>query len=210
LNFNSISIHPSVTRNGAEETKREKNPVMWRVLIIGWLLSAAITASPTPEIQDREDPAELPELPEPETPPPPSQGAAINHANTTVAAPVPIKMQLFAGSAGPKTCRGSPMVNMVLPKNVSSDPTFTQGNGQCYELPAISYCAIFTGNKEDGCEAKLFSGEKCTAFVNLAVFLPEARTMGGVFKSMQVKCGIVPVEPPPLSLGGLGGKKKPT
>ncbi|GKT44642.1 uncharacterized protein ColSpa_04823 [Colletotrichum spaethianum] len=120
--------------------------------------------------------------------------------------PIPITVTLFPSSPGVKTCRGSSFVNMALPSNASTEPVFTTKDGQCYNLPGTAQCGIFMGNKADGCEAKLFRGERCTAFSNVAVFQDELRPVGGFFASISIKCGIVPVEPKPLSLGGLGGK----
>ncbi|GKT87493.1 sulfate permease 2 [Colletotrichum tofieldiae] len=109
---------------------------------------------------------------------------------------------------GVKTCRGSSFVDMELPGNASTEPVFTTKDGQCYNLPGTAQCGIFMGNKADGCEAKLFRGERCTAFSNVAVFQDELRPVGGFFASMSIKCGIVPVEPKPLSLGASAARCK--
>ncbi|TDZ53957.1 hypothetical protein CTRI78_v006665 [Colletotrichum trifolii] len=170
------------------------------------LCLAGLTAS---RVVNREDPPLLP--PEPDEPV--AAQATITSPNGTAHAPaaatppIPITVKLFASSPGVRTCRsGSRLVNMVLPPNASSDPTFTTAGGQCYNLPGTAQCGIFMANKADGCEAKLFRGERCAHFVNLAVFLNEARPVGGYFTSMSIKCGVKSVEPPPLNLGGLGAQ----
>ncbi|KAF6817761.1 hypothetical protein CSOJ01_02198 [Colletotrichum sojae] len=188
------------------------NAILRAVIAAAWLASTALAA---PGIVDREDP--------PPTPPAPPKPIAtadevdITRPNTTGPADpskprVPIAVQLFASSPGVKTCRaGAKIVDLELPANVSTNPRFATGNGQCYDLPATAQCGLFTGNKADGCEAKLFRGQRCTSFVNVAVFTDELRPVGGFFASMAIKCGIKAVEPPPLNLGGLGGKmQKPT
>lgn len=58
-------------------------------------------------------------------------------------------------------------------------------------------------NKDDGCQARLFNEPNCQMFANLAVFLDEYRPVGGVFRSIEVTCGIESVEPPPLNLPGM-------
>ncbi|KAL0941468.1 uncharacterized protein CTRU02_204231 [Colletotrichum truncatum] len=173
---------------------------------IAWIASTALAI---PQVVDREDP--------PPTPPAPPKPIAtadevdITRPNTTAGPdgkpPIPITVQLFSSSPGVKSCRsGAMIVDMEFPKNASISPQFTSQNGQCYDLPSTAQCGIFLANKADGCEAKLFRGQKCTAFINVAVFQPELRPVGGFFTSMAIKCGVKPVEVPPLNLGGLGGK----
>ncbi|KZL82551.1 sulfate permease ii [Colletotrichum incanum] len=183
------------------------NSILRASFVAAWLASTVLAI---PQVVDREDPP-----PSPPAPPKPIATADqvdIAQPNTTSPPPqeskppIPITVQLFPSSPGVKTCRGSSFVNMELPKNASTEPVFTTKDGQCYNLPGTAQCGIFMGNKADGCEAKLFRGERCTAFSNVAVFQDELRPVGGFFTSMSIKCGIVPVEPKPLSLGGLGGK----
>ncbi|GKT56584.1 sulfate permease II [Colletotrichum tofieldiae] len=183
------------------------NPLLRASFVAAWLAAAVLAI---PQVVDREDPP-----PSPPAPPKPIATADqvdITQPNTTlpppqeIKPPIPITVQLFPSSPGVKTCRGSSFVDMELPGNASTEPVFTTKDGQCYNLPGTAQCGIFMGNKADGCEAKLFRGERCTAFSNVAVFQDELRPVGGFFASMSIKCGIVPVEPKPLSLGGLGGK----
>ena len=54
-------------------------------------------------------------------------------------------------------------------------------------------------NKGDGCEARLFSERNCSEYTNTAVFVPDARTIGGFWMSISIECGITP--PDPASLG---------
>ncbi|CCF45475.1 hypothetical protein CH063_14549 [Colletotrichum higginsianum] len=167
-------------------------PLLRATFVAAWLVSTALAM---PQVVDREDPPLS--LPKPiatadegdkarpsnstaASPSPPSQGE-----EQQAKPPIPITVRLFPSAPGVKTCRGSPF---------------------CYNLPGTAQCGLFAGNKADGCEARLFRGERCTAFSNVAVFQDELRPVGGFFASMSIKCGIVPVEPKPLSLGGRGGK----
>ncbi|OLN92247.1 hypothetical protein CCHL11_01334 [Colletotrichum chlorophyti] len=175
-------------------------------LIVALLAS---TAFAMPQVVDREDPPASP--PAPPKPIATADQVDIIKPNTTRTQPdgkppIAITVRLYPSSPGVKTCRGSSFVNMQLPLNASTEPRFTTPNGQCYNLPGAAQCGIFMGNKADGCEAKLFRGERCTAFSNLAVFQDELRPVGGYFTSISIKCGVEPVEVKPLSLGGLGGK----
>jgi hypothetical protein len=56
-------------------------------------------------------------------------------------------------------------------------------------------------NKPDGCEAQLFVdvGCKFQNYMNTAVFMDEDRTVGGVWRSMSIECGL-PI-PDPSTLG---------
>ncbi|ORY62588.1 uncharacterized protein BCR38DRAFT_439163 [Pseudomassariella vexata] len=108
----------------------------------------------------------------------------------------PINALLFSGSPGPKNCRGHVIMNLAVPKPGPATP-------QCYNTPGVVSCANFMANKDDGCEARLFAEPDCKMFVNLAVFIPEKRTMGGVYRSMEITCGVESVEPAPLNLGAL-------
>ncbi|KAK6225609.1 hypothetical protein QIS74_01656 [Colletotrichum tabaci] len=190
-------------------------PLLRASFVAAWLVSTALAM---PQVVDREDPPLS--LPKPiatadqgdksrpsnstaASPSPPSQGG---EQQQEAKPPIPITVRLFPSAPGVKTCRGSPFVDMALPADASRQPTFTTRDGQCYNLPGTAQCGLFAGNKADGCEARLFRGERCTAFSNVAVFQDELRPVGGFFASMSIKCGIVPVEPKPLSLGGLGGK----
>ncbi|TQN68725.1 hypothetical protein CSHISOI_06735 [Colletotrichum shisoi] len=199
-------------------------PLLRASFVAAWLISTALAM---PQVVDREDPPLL-SLPKPIATA--DQGDKTRPSNSTAPSPssphgeeeeeqqqqqqqpkqsippIPITVRLFPSAPGVKTCRGSPFVDMALPADASRQPTFTTRDGQCYNLPGTAQCGLFAGNKADGCEARLFRGERCTAFSNVAVFQDELRPIGGFFASMSIKCGIVPVEPKPLSLGALGGK----
>jgi hypothetical protein len=54
-------------------------------------------------------------------------------------------------------------------------------------------------SKDAGCGARLFTEPGCIGFVNLAVFMPDERPVGGAFRSVSVECGIP--APDPASLG---------
>lgn len=109
---------------------------------------------------------------------------------------LPITATIFTGSPGPKRCRGSVMASLNIPPRPEGAPRTGE---QCYNLRAPAGCANFVANKGDGCEARLFSEPNCAAYANTAVFVPEARTVGGIWRSISIECG-VPV-PDPDSLG---------
>ncbi|KAI1803346.1 hypothetical protein F4811DRAFT_353645 [Daldinia bambusicola] len=111
---------------------------------------------------------------------------------------VPIFVSLFSGPPGPKDCRGKAMVNIQLPKPGSQHST-----PKCYNIPGVAQCGTFIANKDDGCQARLFNEPNCLTFVNLAVFTPEQRAVGGLLRSIEVTCGIKGVLPAPLDLPGL-------
>jgi hypothetical protein len=119
---------------------------------------------------------------------------------------ISITALIFAGTEGPKNCRGSLMTSINLPK-----PGPALEEPVCYELRKPARCGIFMANQEDGCEAKLFTEGNCSMFVNLAVFMPERRAVGGYFRSLSVRCGVDSRPLAPLSLpglkpqGGIGG-----
>ncbi|KAI0184942.1 hypothetical protein EV127DRAFT_220557 [Xylaria flabelliformis] len=114
--------------------------------------------------------------------------------------PVPISAILFDGSPGPKDCRGNAILTVQLTKPGAQHSTPT-----CYNVPGggVAQCANFLANKDDGCQARIFSEPDCRTFANLAVFIPEARAFGGYIRSLEVTCGVVSEAPPPLNLPGL-------
>jgi hypothetical protein len=129
---------------------------------------------------------------------------SIHDANTT-ATDIPITAQIFAGSEGPKRCRGSPMLNIHIPRPVDN------GTSTCYDFPTTGGCVTLIANKEDGCEAHLFDQIGCQLFMNLVVFMPEMRAVGSRFRSVSIQCGVTPSQPPaPLNLPGLNRKPKPS
>ncbi|KAK7943679.1 uncharacterized protein PG986_012792 [Apiospora aurea] len=123
-------------------------------------------------------------------------------------APIPIAALLYAGPPGPKQCRGSPMVRIPISRRVSNTTA-----PQCYNIPRLpANCGTFMAEKEDGCEARVFADWDCKEFENLVVFMPELRTVGGIIRSVEVRCGVEAVEPAPLNMGALGAaqpKPKP-
>ena len=138
--------------------------------------------------------------PSPSDPPPPPPGQEQEQ-------PVPISVVLFDGPPGPKeNCRGNAILRIGLTKpgtehtvptchNVSSSTSTSR--------VAVAQCGNFLANKDDGCEARIFSEPGCKEFSNVAVFVPEVKAFGGYMRSMEIACGIVGVVPPPLKLPGL-------
>ena len=113
--------------------------------------------------------------------------------------PVPISVTLFSGAPGPKECRGRPVLNVNLSKPGSRHSTPT-----CYNVAGtIAQCGNLVANKDDGCEARLFSEPDCLTFVNVAVFVPEQRALGGYMRSIEIRCGVTGAMPAPLNLPGL-------
>jgi hypothetical protein len=147
-------------------------------------------------------------LPQPQGPPggdlQDSTGQVAIHggadANTTTS--VPITATIFAGVQGRKNCRGGVMTRLELPP--------PEGLGmrtvpQCYNLPQPSGCGNFVANKNDGCEAKLYSDLSCVTYMNTAVFSPDDTPTGGLWRSMLVQCGIPPIDPASLGPPPLAG-----
>ncbi|GAW20308.1 hypothetical protein ANO14919_098100 [Xylariales sp. No.14919] len=121
-----------------------------------------------------------------------------NPANPPSEQPVGISAVLFDGAPGPKDCRGSALLTIRLAK-----PGAQHARPTCYNVPGVAQCGTFLANKDDGCQARVFSEPDCRTFANLAVFIPEARAFGGYVRSLEVTCGVVSVTPPPLDLPGL-------
>ncbi|OIW24723.1 hypothetical protein CONLIGDRAFT_685671 [Coniochaeta ligniaria NRRL 30616] len=109
---------------------------------------------------------------------------------------LPITVTIFSDSPGPKICRGSPAASLTLPR---PDGLGLRTGSQCYNLPSVAGCGNFVANKDDGCEARLFEEPACVSYVNTAVFMPENRAVGGMWRSFSVECGIP--APDPASLG---------
>lgn len=115
--------------------------------------------------------------------------------------PVPmISAILFDGSPGPKDCRGNAILNVRLTKPGAQHLTPT-----CYNVPGVgvAQCANFLANKDDGCQARVFTEPDCKTFANVVVFIPEMRAFGGLMRSVEIQCGVVSEAPPPLDLPGL-------
>ena len=140
----------------------------------------------------------LPQLPAPASVQQDTGQVSINErpdANTT-ATSLPITITIFSGSPGPKTCRGSAITTLTLPR---PEGLGLRTGSQCYNLPSVAGCGNFVANKDDGCEARLFAEPSCASYVNTAVFMPESRAVGGMWRSFAVECGIP--APDPASLG---------
>ncbi|KAK0707642.1 hypothetical protein B0H67DRAFT_602930 [Lasiosphaeris hirsuta] len=121
-------------------------------------------------------------------------------ANDTVTA-LPIRATVFTGTPGPRHCRGGVMVQLDLPPPppATANPQERMTEAKCYNMPETAGCANFVANKGDGCEARLFAEPGCRLYMNTAVFVPEERAVGGLWRSMAVQCGIP--EPDPDTLG---------
>ncbi|KAK0615720.1 hypothetical protein B0T17DRAFT_538971 [Bombardia bombarda] len=81
-------------------------------------------------------------------------------------------------------------------------------------MPAPAGCGNFVANKQDGCEARLFAEPNCRLYMNTAVFIPEDRAVGGLWRSMSLRCGVPAPDPAALGSPPLGelmknAKKRP-
>ncbi|KAJ8117945.1 hypothetical protein OPT61_g974 [Boeremia exigua] len=126
-------------------------------------------------------------------------------------AQVPILALSYAGSGGPKHCRGS-----LLQKMAFARPAAQWKDGSCINLPSEARCGVFYSEKGDNCEAQLFNEADCynttMTYVNTVVFMPEERAVGALWRSMFVRCGVDVPEAKmldPAILGGALGPKKP-
>lgn len=124
---------------------------------------------------------------------------------------IPILALSYSGSGGPKHCRGK-----LLQKTTFARPVSQWRNGTCINLPSDARCGIFYSEKGDNCEAQLFNEADCynttMSYVNTVVFMPEERSVGALWRSMWVKCGVDVPEATmldPAILGGALGPKKP-
>jgi hypothetical protein len=131
----------------------------------------------------------------------PSRAARPAAAPSPTAKPIlPITALLYSSSPGPKECRGTPIMRLDIPKGPGLE---TPKGPTCYNIPGanrVAQCGTFMANLDDGCQARLFSDPNCTNFANIGVFIEELRPMGGVFRSMEVTCGVVNAQPAPLNL----------
>ncbi|KAK4237328.1 hypothetical protein C8A03DRAFT_16114 [Achaetomium macrosporum] len=116
--------------------------------------------------------------------------------NSTLGSNIPITATIFSGVPGPSTCRGSVILKLTLP---SPTPGAGPTQEQCYNLAQVAGCGNFVASKEAGCEARLFSEPGCRMYLNTAVFIPEERAVGGMWRSVSLRCGIP--APDPESLG---------
>ncbi|EUC28665.1 hypothetical protein COCCADRAFT_8992 [Bipolaris zeicola 26-R-13] len=122
---------------------------------------------------------------------------------------IPILALTYAGSGGPKHCRGK-----LLKKSYFPPPLEKWKNGTCINLPGEARCGVFFSNKGDNCEAQLFNEGDClnttSTYINTVVFMPEERAVGALWKSMFVRCGVEVPEAKMLDPSILGGAlKKP-
>ncbi len=143
-------------------------------------------------------------------------------ANDTFVPNLPITATIFSGVPGPFHCRGSPMLVLNLSGlALSSSGLIGEGEGEgggeqalCYSMPHPAGCANFVANKRDGCQADLFAEPGCRGYTNTAVFVPEERAVGGLWRSVSVKCGVPAPDPetlgvPPLQDLLSGARRKP-
>jgi hypothetical protein len=135
--------------------------------------------------------------PAPIAPPKPPQGNQ-----------VPIVAMSYAGSGGPKHCRGNMIQKMAFER-----PVDQWKNGTCINLPSQARCGIFYSAKGDNCEAQLFNVADCynspRTYVNTAVFMPEERPVGALWTSMRIRCGIDVPDAKLIDPSVLGGLLKP-
>ncbi|KAF2638744.1 hypothetical protein P280DRAFT_500001 [Massarina eburnea CBS 473.64] len=147
------------------------------------------TATPTPT------PTPTPTaIPRPPPPPPVPQ--------------LPILALSYAGSGGPKHCRGELVQKLEIPQ-----PASDWKNGTCVDLPSQARCGVFFSGKDAGCEAQLFNMAGCVnttrTYVNTVVFMPEERTVGALWTSMYIKCGVEAPDAGLIDPAILGGLLKP-
>ena len=115
-------------------------------------------------------------------------------ANDTITN-LPVTATIFTGTPGPYRCRGRVMLRLdIMPPAEEGILTAPR----CYNMPSPAGCANFVANKRDGCEAKLFAESGCRMYTNTAVFIPEARAVGGLWRSLEITCGIPPPDPETL------------
>ncbi|KAF2009661.1 hypothetical protein BU24DRAFT_80451 [Aaosphaeria arxii CBS 175.79] len=138
--------------------------------------------------------------PQPSPPPPPAPAPNPQ---------VPILALSYAGSGGPKHCRGDLLQKLTIPQ-----PASDWKNGTCIDLPRMARCGVFYAGKEAGCEAQLFNSPACyktnETFVNTVIFMPEERTVGAYWRSMWIRCGVEAPEAKLLDPSILNGLlKKP-
>jgi hypothetical protein len=125
-------------------------------------------------------------------------------------AQIPIVALTYAGSGGPKHCRGE-----LLQKTYFPPPIDKWKKGMCVNLPGEARCGVFFSNKGDNCEAQLFNEVDCynttRTYVNTVVFMPEERSVGALWSSMWVRCGVEVPEAKMLDPNILGDAlKKPS
>ncbi|ORY10121.1 hypothetical protein BCR34DRAFT_602340 [Clohesyomyces aquaticus] len=153
-----------------------------------------VTPTPQPSTSEVDEgyigPIETSQTPVPPKPSPPSPQ-------------IPIMALTYAGSGGPKHCRGK----LIHKLNIAR-PASAHRNGSCVSLPGMARCGVFYAGKEDNCEAQLFNMPACLnnsrSYVNTVVFMPEERVVGALWQSMWVRCGIDVPEAGPIDPSILG------
>lgn len=135
--------------------------------------------------------------------------------NTTAGPNLPITATIFSGVPGPSTCRGRVILQLNLPpppphssSSSETTTTTTPTKETCYSLPQPAGCGNFLASKDAGCEVRLFSERDCKVYVNTAVFIPEDRAVGGVWRSLAVRCGVPAPDPEALGPPPLVGLMK--
>jgi hypothetical protein len=102
---------------------------------------------------------------------------------------MPILVFSYTRSGGPKHCRGELVQKLRIPP-----PASAWKNGTCVDLHAEAQCGVFVAGKDDNCEAQLFNMPGCLnttmTYVNTVVFMPEERTVGALWTSMFIRCGV--------------------
>lgn len=122
--------------------------------------------------------------------------------NSTLGPSLPISATIFSGVPGPSSCRGSVIFQLNPPQPVAgAGPT----HEDCYNLPRVAGCGNFLASKEAGCEARLFAEPNCRMYLNTAVFIPEKRAVGGMWRSVGVRCGVPAPDPDSLGPPPLAG-----
>lgn len=118
-----------------------------------------------------------------------TEAPAVPPPKPVIAPQSPILALSYSGDGGPKHCRGELLQKLTLPPPASS-----WKNGTCVDLPADARCGVFFAGKDDNCEAQLFTMPNCyntsRTYVNTVVFMPEERTVGAMWRSMFLRCGV--------------------
>jgi len=133
----------------------------------------------------------------------PSTSKVSTHIPTPSPSSLPILALLYTGAGGPKKCRGTLLTAVSLPRPASQHKA-----GACYDLPENARCGLFVSEKDDHCEAKLFSNPGCLdtdqSYVNTVVFMPELRPVGALWRSMEIRCGVDVPEVLPINPSAFG------
>jgi len=155
----------------------------------------AITLTPTPAMTTEEGMIGDTKTPAPTPTEDPGYIGPIESETPVAPPPRPATPQLpilalsYSGSGGPKHCRGELLQKLTIPQ-----PASAWKAGTCVDLPADARCGVFFAGKDDNCEAQLFTMPNCyntsRTYINTVVFMPEERTVGAMWRSMFVRCGV--------------------